>query len=311
MRLSSIFCGVTALSLLASCSTSIALPSSEVLKNAAAVGRELRSVEFIGTVLFDSTSAQPDKSSGSISINGRMQDGGSQTQLSSTFHILSGMPATSFDGEAELIVAAPTEVYVLLKRLDTEPPHPLFGSPLVSLLYNHWWKLPSETGSVQQSVTPDPKLLRMQTDAIEVVEEKGFEQIDGAESYHYNVKLNREKLAQFLKEVGAEEAASPEALDAFLETSDATGEVWIDASTFALRKLEWHIRPKEGEGNTMDISVTFSNHNAAQPIVPPEGATDLPDVPLPGMMQEVPSGLLEQPTDLPADQQQLLQSLMQ
>jgi hypothetical protein len=61
----------------------------------------------------------------------------------------------------------------------------------------------------------------------------------------------------------------------FLAQYDATGEVWVDAATFVIRRLSWSIVAREG-GESWRFDAHFSDHDAAPEILPPSGAKPLP-----------------------------------
>jgi hypothetical protein len=296
---------------LASCSGGPTLPPADVLSRAAAAGRELESVEFMGNAEFGQEALES-STEGTVKFQGRMQNGGDQVALSVTFSFFAdGPPASTMNGDLEVIVAGPAEMYVNVHILDSDPPHPLLGSPLVMLLMNQWWRIPSQTGSLVSPVTPDPKLLHMQTDVISVTEDKGYETVRGRKSHHYKIAIDPEKLKKFLEKTDPE--ADIASWEAFIEASDAKGEVWIDAETYVIHQLQWTIRSKAdtAESMSLDLKVDFSNHNRSEPILPPENAKELEGMMPPAMLPDGMGSSDPSLETLTPDQKDLLRSLLE
>lgn len=280
-------CGIVvcAASLLVSCAGEPGLPPGEVLDRAAQASRHLRSARF--TAHADVT--VPSGASAPLTIiltaAGRLQDGGQELQFSLTADGRTEGGA-SWHLEGDTIVAGEREVYANVHTFSLDPPHPLLQPLLLQQFTDIWWRLPHEPAAatgVPIQVTPDPRLLRMQTEIVDVMRDHGRVRFGGRTTYHYDVALNRERFIRFLSEVARErgETQDQEAWKQWLEGLNASGELWIDAEDFILRGVQWKLLSADSARPfSATLRVELSDLNSAEPIAPPSDVRPFPGNPM-------------------------------
>ena len=281
------FAATGSMLILAACSHGSSMDPKEVLMHASKEGRNLQSASFGAQATFDTSFSDHSILRGTATMNGRMQQGGSQLDI--TFQASGNTeqkaPATSssWKTNGELIVGGENEVYINVQDVAFNPPNPILSSPLLSQLLGKWWKLPSNGTDAAVRVAPDPRILRMQSEVMDVVKDRGMSTVHGRQTYHYDVKINPEKLKQFLQQVSAEKKdKNPEkSWQTLVDSMDATGELWIDAETFFVQGLRWNISPKDAK-QPMHVQFTLdlSDFNKSQPIQMPPTAHAFPSNPL-------------------------------
>lgn len=268
----------TVLLALAACTTTERLPPEDVLRNAARAGQELQSVRFEGKATLAAGERSAWQGRADVTLEGRLQDGGAQTEVGFTLHGESAAPQhQTVDGSLRIVVAGADAVYLNLVSLSLDPPHPLLSSPIVAALFDRWWVLKQKQMSPQPPVTPPPRLLTMQASVVEVVNDRGFASLRGRTAYRYDVALDEEKAIAFLRRTAEERG------DVFDEASartrlaevDLYGSFWIDAESFVVHRLQWKAVPKDGDGFRGEILLDFTEHNAVAPITPPSDALPL------------------------------------
>lgn len=231
--------------------------------------QQLESAAFTTSVTMDRTEAgRETQLEGTIA--GRTQDGGNELALT----IDADMTVTA-DGETKEYgltgdVMVLDEGKVLVRLTNMEGDQPMYTNPFAIGLINQWVQLPM-AGSGTDTVR-DARLLRMQTEVLRVTNEKGIEKIAGRDAYRYDVAIDEAKMLAFLEQVARQRGEQPakDEWNEMLETYDATGEAWIDAETFHVLRLTWHIVSKDAAAPmTLDISTDIGEHNRAEPIVPP------------------------------------------
>ena len=171
-----------------------------------------------------------------------------------------------------MFVALEHELFLKLNALNIEPPHPLLQTQMLTNLTGRWWKMQEEEPlSPASSVTPDPSLLRAQAEIVHVSKSHGLKTLNGRTVYHYDVTVDKEKLAAFLAKLseGSEEPVDADAVLRWISDYDPTGELWIDAENFMVHRLLWHVSRKEPEPLSGSVQVDFFDHNAAPQISPP------------------------------------------
>ena len=267
-----LLCSFTLL-LLAACASGPVLPPDEVLKNAARTGQELLSARYNvdGSLAFTEAGVQK---TALFTVSGILQNGGEQSSL--VINMKGSFPEAgqtyNVEGSIELFVTFNQEMYVKLGALEVDPPHPLLNAEALAKFQGAWWKLQDDmmTG---ESVTPEPSLLKAQSEVIRLVEDKGTETLDGRRAYHYLVTIDKEKLVQYLKSVSEEQgqAFDESATRAWADQYESDGEIWIDAETYHMLKIEWKIKQSEQGSAPLDAKVTirFSDFNEAPTIAPP------------------------------------------
>jgi hypothetical protein len=259
--------------ILVACAAPSSIPSQEVLRRSTAANQELLSARFTVEASFTLPPFITQNAlEGTLNAQGDMQDGGRQINMSLTSKGESQNPEkSSWDIATDIIVIDENETYTKIDRLDITPvPAILSGSSIFSMI-GTWWALPSSTGAVKQSgdITPDPQMLRMQTEAIDVVTDHGITSTDGFGVHHLDVTFNKEKLASFLRNSG--EPSSDIVLQQ-LAGANAVGELWIDAETYVLRRAEWTITGDATFPVALELSVNIRDHNQEIVISPPSSA---------------------------------------
>jgi hypothetical protein len=202
--------------------------------------------------------------------DGIVQDGGTQFQC--TVRLGDEADPTVVD----LTLLHPSEIYVRPRAIGSVVSRLPFSRETLASMVGSWWRVPLGQGPV--SLTPDPRVLRMQSEVVRVVKDLGVGTIDGRKAYHYSVTVDPEKLLRFLRSIAEErgEALDENAINARLESYDVGGEVWIDASSFVVRRLSWDFVPRSGaQAGAVHFSVSVSAVDQAAPIVPPTGAKAL------------------------------------
>jgi len=258
------------------------LPPEEVLSNAAHASQNLESALFtmVGSFSGDVKGVNTGMR-GSVRVEGVLQNGGEQVQLKVNLDASARQPdaSSNFTGLFDVIVAGPKEVYLQLHSLEVDQENGIFRPDLIEMFRGKWWQLPSEMQQGPSTpVTPDPRLLRAQSEVVKVVKDYGIETRGDRRVYHYSVVIDPEKLLAFLTKVAEErgEDLDAEAVRVFLQGLDAKGELWIDAETFYVHSLSWTITPitlEDGRTVSGSFTVDLRDHNAAPPISPPAEAT--------------------------------------
>ncbi|MBI1812425.1 hypothetical protein HY285_01580 [Candidatus Peregrinibacteria bacterium] len=288
-------CAILCALVLNSCAQRSLLPPAEVLHRAALASSTLRSATYTATADI----AFGEKSSavgGHLSLDGRLQDGGKQTQfhLIVTAHLGNGDAMHDVNADADVIVASPTEIYLRVNSVSVHPPLPAFSLDALNAFKDKWVRLPAAARPDGAStLTPDPGVLRAQSEVVTVTRDRGIESIDGHRAYHYDVSLDREKLLGFLRTSAAARSAAFDEANArsFVSAFDASGELWIDADRFFVDAVSWAIAPSAASAKTHPFSITvraaLGDHNAAPPVSPPSSAESLsPDVNVPTLEGE-------------------------
>ncbi|TSC79528.1 MAG: hypothetical protein G01um101425_459 [Candidatus Peregrinibacteria bacterium Gr01-1014_25] len=269
---------VSGLCVLTACGTTAVapLPPEEVLQRATDAIPSLVSAAFsldaeVGGVLPGATV--------SIRAKGRLQDGGQRLSLDGALRVKGGDMPLGLEGD--IVVVGERDVFVRLRSMDEGPLRDAFAGLAPGGLTGVWWRVPStQNEDAAAPESPDPTLLRLQASVLRVTEDHGTATIDGAPTYHYAVDVDVDKLRTYLSEVARSrgEAFDAEAYEKQWASTHIAGEVWIDAETFYLRKIAWTATPRESKASGLSgtLTATFSEHNAADPILVPEDARDLP-----------------------------------
>lgn len=256
-----------------------ALPPDQVLQKATEAAGTLSSAHFvIHATVNGHTSFLPGSLDGTVDANGDMQNGGNQLSLTVNADIKrTADTSNTFNVQADVVVAGQNDAYMRLNALTINPESSLLPTALVSQLLNQWWHMPARSSgsTVQQNVTPDPELLRMQTQVITVSKDDGMTSINGHSAYHYDVSIDQSKLATYLAEIARRQNAPSRTLD--LSSMNAQGQIWIDADTFLIHQLVWDISSKDpAQPFHASITVTLTKQNQPVTIVPPANAKPFP-----------------------------------
>lgn len=250
--------------LLTACSQA-ALPKEEVFGRAQAAIRGFTSATFS----VQARSETGGRKEWEINANGQMASGGKQLR----FDVTASMGRDAFF-KGSVTVPAENEVYVKADSLSLgESLLPGLGS-----LQGTWWKLPSTASGVETTlpVTPDPSLLTMQMEIVQVTREYGIERINQRQAYRYDVAVDRQKMVNYMQtlEQGRGGEFDREEWNAYLDAREITGTVWIDAETFLPNRLEWTVA--ERGGSTMTLEAAFADHNAGVSVLPPASFSPFP-----------------------------------
>jgi len=252
------------------------LEPQQVLRLSSTASQSLESADFFASfsASIDAAEAGPIDLSGTV--NGTMQNAGKQLKFSLN---ASGGREQAEDsvviaGALEAIIAGKQEVYVNVSSLTLSPEEELIQPETIAMIVDQWWKLPSADELAQENiaVTPNPRLLKAQAEVVRILEDKGMEEVDGAESYHYQVEVDKTQLMDYLKKVSEEDGTEFDQARVEVELApiEITGELWIDAETYFVRQLEWDVENIDEEDFGISFKVTFTNHNEADSISPPE-----------------------------------------
>ncbi len=265
--------------LLAHCVQVEHLPSEQVLRNAVLAGQNLQSASFDVEIGW-ATGTEQEGARVMAHLDGRMQDGGTQVtfeaEVSGKIEHENG-PEQNFDLTGDVMTAGEEGRFLRLRSLQTDPPIPGLEGPAIEALQNQWWKLPQNDAATPLSARGDPYLLSLQTQAITVLKDLGIARIRGSNAYHYEVTLDPEKLDFLFQELKRRDADSVAAQQDTLAKLEWKGQVWIDASSFQVLRLEWDATSKDAsEPLQAHVEMNVTDHDEAEPITPPANAADLP-----------------------------------
>lgn len=259
-----------ALLILSSCATKSDIPSEEVLRRSSQANQSVRSAAFELDLVLNMPSAEG-TSTVDANVTGVMQNGGQQLQfdLEAEGTTAAGMAWRTL---SQFVVAGAHETYMKIVELTMEPPSPALTMEQQSELMGTWWLLPSNGTAGTRDVTPDPRMLRMQTEIIDVTRDRGIITLNGYRVHHYDVVVNNAKLAAYLSSVhtGTGSAVDPAVVEAQLQAIALTGEIWIDADNYILRRAEWRARgPVSGGEPLMTLAIDIRDHNENITVSPP------------------------------------------
>jgi hypothetical protein len=298
--------------MLASCAQKGTLSPDQVLSSASHAAQELKSVRFSAHGTLKGASPVGSDADVAFTAQGWTQQERKQLQTGFTAEGTSGGKPLSV--AADVIVAGEDDTYVNVRTITSSDPTSALRSPFFNLITNQWWRLPAADKKSAASVTPDPRLLQLQTQAVHVTKNHGMVEVDGKLSYHYDLAIDQEKLLDYLRQVAQERKETFDEADwrKTFESLKMDGSAWIDADSFELNRMQWNIHSSDAQ-KPLDLvfDVSFSDHNAAPVIAPPTGAKDLPSLPdlLPSSVLTPPEALA--PDGMPPEmQKQLLESLL-
>ena len=278
------------------------LEPEEVLRKAAAATKSLDSAQYTANADFDAQKSKSWSATGTARMDGILRGAGDQMrmQMDIVTELNTRRERTSVTGTLEVVVMSEDEVYMNLHSLMSQPSSDLFKPEVIGLIASRWWLLPSDAPpSATATVAPDPALLKAQSEVVVVKKDRGVTEVHGFPSYHYDVVIDKEKLISYLKTVSESKGQilDLENIAVELEQVEASGQLWIDAETYHVRKISWVVQSFPIGDSTVasvSFSVTFRNINDAPTIEPPEGAQRFtPEVfftlPSDGYFQDLPS----------------------
>lgn len=255
------------------------LPSDEVLRKAADASAKLETAEYAINGTFDYR-APAGQANGTMHVDGVLADAGKQVQLKMD---LTGSYAqgagqeNAINGTTEIVVIPDDGVYLKLDSLVMQPDTSVIPPELLSKFTGTWWLLPDSTPVPASQITPDPSLLRAQSDVVKVVSDHGIVTLGGIPAYHYDVSVDSQKFVRFLSALAEQNHESFDEDESLkkIQSVDSSGELWIDAVTFNLLKVRWDIRALPvSETAVLDVAFTadMKNQNAPVKILPPKDA---------------------------------------
>ena len=266
--------------LLTACATPSDLPPTQVLERTSLAMHDLESVRFDASGTFEGNSPIGAASDLTLSAQGILQR--EHGQIQATFGATGTAGEKPLSLNADIIIAGKNETYFSITELSSGDPQSLLGSPMLTMLTNQWWRLPSEENMPGTSVTPDPQLLELQSQAVTITQDHGMTTQNGVQTYHYSTQIDREKLKAFLQKTAHErgETFDVAAWEKDFAQTDMAGEVWINAKTFYVERLKWDIvTRREQDPSTLKFDITFDDHDDAPVIRPPQDAKELPSLP--------------------------------
>lgn len=257
--------------LLYGCRRAEDLSPKEVLRRATIKSGQLQSVEVVADIAA-TLPVGASRLSGTAVLRGVMTHGGEQAAFSVDAQgILNrGNDRSEFRWSAD-VVRDTDDTYLLVRESSADPPSAAPAMP--DAILGTWWTLPLDSGNhAVRSLTPDPRFLRAQSEIIIIINDLGLEDVEGRNAYHYAVSIDHDRLVGLMRGL-AEERGQPfsaENARRALERYDARGELWIDAETFAVRRISWAVVPKDAP-TTMRLTLRMDlrNHDAATAVLAP------------------------------------------
>lgn len=254
--------------LLAACSQN-ALPKEEVFNRAMNAIQAFTSASFVLHAKSDANG----ETQWNADANGDMASAGKQLRFD--VQLSMGKDA-SFKGS--VIVPGENEIYVKADTLSLGQDI----APMAGMMQDTWWALPSGSGSdtaVGGTLSPNPSMLAMQMQTLEVTKERGIERINQRKAYAYDVTMNKDKLLAYLQSVEQQRGGEFDAdkWRSYLAARDIAGTVWIDAESFLPDRLSWTVTSSDpSDPSTITFDVTFARQNEDISISPPADAKPLP-----------------------------------
>lgn len=263
--------------LLGSCSPAPAEDSATVLGKAVAKAHTLESAVFSAKFSYEIPTPYMSFSAGA---EGSLADGGRQLKFSfDAKATTAGDPLhQTISVEGDVIVADEQETYLRLDSvIGSVPILPGIGLVPAEML-GTWFRIGSS--STAGTVTPDPSIMAMQTEALMVTRDRSFEKVGGRDCYAYDVTIDRSKLLTLLEKIAQERGEPFDRVQAekFLSAYEARGTIWIDAQTYVIREIAWIFENAPGSP-VMEASLNMQlrDHDEAVEIVPPADAVPYSD----------------------------------
>jgi hypothetical protein len=233
-----------------------ALPPREVLQRAERANSQLDSARFRGEFSLSVPFASSAKTVRGI-LEGRMQSGGHQIALELDAEIGDGRSAAVSTRIRGQVILLPDGAFIRIDSLEQRG--------VASDVPREWIALPFLHTSAT-STSPDPAMLNLQMQTLTVREDRGITTLIGHDVYHYAVSVDPTKFHTFISAL--------ETGTGTLTPFTADGELWIDADTFALRRVQW-VWEQSTPGIPASLSsfwLDVSSHNTAPPVSPPENS---------------------------------------
>ncbi len=281
-----IFPVACALFCLISCTRAGSLPPATVIEKAGQANQSLQSAIFTATTEFHGqTEMLAGTWDGTAIIAGTMANGGKQMRLGtnvSATNKLSETDSSHYQIGADLTIAGENEIYMRLNTLEITPPSTLFPPSVVTTLLNQWWLIPSGSGAQKTTATdisPDPALLRMQTQVITVTKDNGLVDIDDHTAYLYDITIDPVKMRAYLAEIYKSQGRTPNLQEMALSDMTAKGRIWIDESNFFIRRIVWDISSNDQtKPLQLRMDMSISKHNEPVVITIPQNPLPFPSL---------------------------------
>ncbi|MDA1208418.1 MAG: hypothetical protein O2904_00090 [bacterium] len=307
--------GFLSLSLLIGCTPTVQqhhdiLPAAEVLQKAALKSAELVSARYDAEGSFSLLHKDAQTTKGTFSLEGLLQDFGEKIALTVGVNALQG--TADLQASIDLVVTGPDDIFLRANSWTGLMAQTLFREDLLKKFIGIWWVLPRDDSAVSPvQLTPDPRILQAQAEVVRITEERGFASIRGSECYRYDVEIDHEKLIAYLTELAESrgEDVNTGTTEEDLAGIDAKGQIWIDAESFLIRKLQWTVTvPMKTGAQSLFTSVTVDifDHNNAPDVVPPADAK--PFIPMQLLNTPLPTAEIV-PLDPSVFEEDLLQQL--
>lgn len=147
-------------------------------------------------------------------------------------------------------------------------------APVAGLL-RRWWLLPS--GGASANAESDPGIIPLQLKSLDILHDGGLVQRDGKSVRMLRVRLNRQRMAEFLRTVAEQRGETGD--NAVASDYDAEGTVWILPEEGMLYDAEWTLTARSPGRPNATIAVHLRPQAEPVSIERPEGALPL----LPGI----------------------------
>lgn len=258
-----------ALLFLISCTRTGSLQPSQVLEKASQANQILESANFtVNADVQGNIGFLPGDWNGNAMLAGQMSNKGKQIKFNATVSADTtdeNNDKTHYELGSDLVIAGEEEVYMRINTLEITPDSILFPPDTITTLLNQWWLIPSGTGATpgaMSDITPDPTLLKMQTDTISVTKDNGLVDMDGHTAYLYDITIDPVKMRNYLTEMYKAQGRTPTNDELALSETTAKGRIWIDSTDFFIRRIIWNIssndRSKPLEAR-IDVSISQQN----------------------------------------------------
>lgn len=291
-----------------------ALPSSQVMKNAAQASVLLESVRYSIDATFDTISTLGMQVQGAIAMNGIMHNSGEhlQANIQLDADVVQQNETTTIQANADFVVRGSQEVYMRLQNYTVAGPEAFFPQVLTDAMKDTWLAV-STPEDQPTSVTPSPRLLYAQAQIVSITEEYTPALLQDRMHYHYKAAVDPEKLIAYILQLSQEngEIVNEADLRKTYESVQIHGEIWIDAQTYHVGKIIWNIEPislETGRELQAKITASFSDFNNQEPILVPEQTMTLEQL---FFLQAVNDTTLSTDVyDLPPSQDEIIESLL-
>jgi hypothetical protein len=279
---SSVFIFALSTLVLCACSEQGRLAPEDVLNRSSVANSGLLSARVSMNARLTSPDAQGALLDGYLTVQGNMQEGGRQLDLNFATQGArsASLQPMSWKASGRLIALSDNETYIRADEFESDPAFPILALASGENITNTWFRLPS-AGQTPTALTPDPRFLRLQSEAVRVTKDHGIDTVNGVRMYHYDVVLDPERFTAFLRSLPeTDDATSVEGMLAQLAGYDAAGELWIEEKSFLLTKATWTITKKNDEAFSLTLSMELTDVGLPVTITAPEDAKFFPQMPL-------------------------------